>query len=70
MLAKSIVMDADDLLMGVAIHNVAAVADLNGDGKMEIILNSTFWEGASLQAFEWVNNDEGPVEVLTCGCGS
>lgn len=48
---------------------VAAIADLNGDGRMEIVLNGNVWEGAFLQAFEWVDNDLGLLEVLSCGCG-
>lgn len=49
---------------------VAAIADLNGDGRMEIVLNGNVWEGAFLQAFEWVDNDLGLLEVLSCGCGA
>lgn len=69
-LGVSIVEDLDDLFQDLAVFEVAAVADLNGDGKMEIVVNGTVWEGAFLQAWEYVNDDLGPVEVLSCGCGS
>ncbi len=49
---------------------VAAIADLNGDGLMEIVLNGNVWEGAFLQAFEWAGSELGLLEVLSCGCGS
>jgi len=69
-LGLSIVDDLDNLFQDLVIFDVSAVADLNGDGKMEIVLNGTVWEGAFLQAWEYVDDDLGPVEVLSCGCGS
>jgi hypothetical protein len=69
-LGESIVENLDNLFQNLVVFEVAAVADLNGDGKMEIVLNGTVWEGAFLQAWEYVNDDLGPVEVLGCGCGS
>jgi hypothetical protein len=36
---------------------------------MEIVINGRVWEGAFLEAREYVNDDLGPVEVLSCGCG-
>lgn len=69
-LGLSIVEDLENLFQNLAVFEVAAVADLNGDGKMEIVLNGTVWEGAFLQAWEYVDDDLGPVEVLSCGCGS
>jgi hypothetical protein len=69
-LGLSIVEDLENLFQNLAVFEVAAVADLNGDGRMEIVLNGTVWEGAFLQAWEYVDDDLGPVEVLSCGCGS
>jgi hypothetical protein len=69
-LGESIVNDLDDMLQNLVVFEVAAVADLNGDGKMEIVVNGTVWEGAFLQAWEYVNDDLGPVGVLSCGCGN
>jgi hypothetical protein len=69
-LGESIVENLDNLFQNLVVFEVAAVADLNGDGRMEIVLNGTVWEGAFLQAWEYINDDLGPVEVLSCGCGS
>jgi hypothetical protein len=69
-LGESIIENLDNLFSNLAVFEVAAVADLNNDGKMEIVLNGTVWEGAFLQAWEYINDDLGPVEVLSCGCGS
>ena len=69
-LGVSVVEDLDNLFQNLAVFEVAAIADLNGDGKMEIVINGTVWEGAFLQAWEYINDDLGPVEVLSCGCGS
>ena len=46
-----------------------AVADFNGDGKMEIAYTSQYYEGSSTHLVEYVNDDLGPVEVLSVGCG-
>ena len=69
-LGESIVNDLEDMLQNLVVFEVAAVADLNGDGKMEIVVNGTVWEGAFLQAWEYINDDLGPVDVLSCGCGN
>ncbi|MDF1594764.1 MAG: hypothetical protein P1T08_01520 [Acidimicrobiia bacterium] len=68
-LGESIITSFDDLPQNIIIYEVAAVADLNGDGKMEIVVNGRVWEGAFLEAWEYVNDDVGPVKVLSCGCG-
>lgn len=49
---------------------VSAIADLNGDGKMEIVLDSFYYEGRSTAIYEYINNDLGPVAVLGAGCGA
>ena len=49
---------------------VSAIADLNGDGKMEIVLDSFYYEGRSTAIYEYINNDLGPVAVLGTGCGA
>jgi hypothetical protein len=45
------------------------VADFNDDGKMEIAYTSQYYEGSSTHLVEYVNDDLGPVEVLSVGCG-
>ncbi len=49
---------------------VMGIADLNGDGKMEIALRDQYYEGAGLRIWEYVNDDLGPVPVLDLGCGA
>ncbi len=48
---------------------LAAFADLNGDAKLEIVLASQYYEGDAIEAFEYVNDDLGPVSVIGTGCG-
>jgi hypothetical protein len=50
-------------------HSFAGAADLNGDGKMEIITNSAFFEGFDVTVWEYVNDDIGPIPALQTGCG-
>jgi hypothetical protein len=69
-LGESIVDDLDNLFQDLVVFEISAVSDLNGDGQMEIVVNGKVWEGAFLQAWEYINDDLGPVEVLSCGCGS
>lgn len=49
---------------------IGAVADLNGDGRMEVVLSSVYYEGAGVEVWEYVDDDLGPVRVLGQGCGS
>ena len=51
-------------------HSVAAVADLNGDGRMEIVIDAAYYEGAGSVAYEYVGNDTGAQAVLNGGCGA
>jgi len=51
-------------------HSIAAVADLNGDGKMEIAVDAAYYEGAGTTAYEYINDDLGPEAVLSGGCGA
>jgi hypothetical protein len=69
-LAEVIVTSLDQVPFGVARYRVSAIADLNGDGKTEIVLSSESWEGASLEAWEYVDDDLGAVRALSCGCGA
>lgn len=47
--------------------NIASIADLNGDGKMELIMGSAYYEGGGTTVYEI----QGAVakEVLGTGCG-
>lgn len=49
-------------------YQLSAIADLNGDGKMEVIMYSAYYEGAGSVVYEI----EGATanEVLATGCGA
>lgn len=49
-------------------RRIFAVADLNGDGKMEIVLDSTYYEGGSETVFEITGGK--PSRVLEVSCGA
>ena len=51
-------------------YRIAAVADLNGDGRMEIAVNGRYYEGSWTTIYDYINDDLGPWEVLAVGCGS
>jgi len=48
--------------------NIDAIGDLNGDGKMEVVMGSSYYEGGGTVVYEI----QGAVakEVLSSGCGS
>jgi hypothetical protein len=48
---------------------VAAVADMNGDGQMEIVLDSTYYEGSAVEVWEYVGGDSGLLNQIGTGCG-
>ena len=47
-------------------REILAVADLNGDGRMEVVLNTHYYEGSWKQVFEMQNGT--PVKVLEISC--
>ncbi|HKY47763.1 MAG TPA: VCBS repeat-containing protein [Acidimicrobiia bacterium] len=51
-------------------HSISAIADLNGDGRMEIAVDASYYEGSGSAAYEYVNDDVGPEPVLGGGCGA
>lgn len=51
-------------------HVVSAIVDLNGDGKMEIVVDGRYYEGSGTTAWEYRNDDLGPVLALAAGCGA
>jgi hypothetical protein len=48
--------------------DVGAVADLNGDGRMEVVIGIKYYEGSSVQVHELHGDTLAPV--LGLGCGS
>ena len=49
---------------------VSAVADLNGDGQSEIVIDANYYEGGGTTVYEWINDDLGLVAALAGGCGA
>lgn len=70
-LAESVV---DEVAEGetpfVEAHAVGAVADLSGDGVMEIVVSSAYYEGLGVGVWEWAGADFGPVYRIGSGCGA
>ncbi|MBX7054219.1 MAG: hypothetical protein K1X36_04615 [Pyrinomonadaceae bacterium] len=50
-------------------YEVQAIADLNGDGRMEIVVYSQYYEGAGTAAFEVEGGHPKHIKALTIGCG-
>lgn len=48
-------------------YRVSALADLNGDGRMEVALSSKDYEGAGVAVYE-LQPDGSLPEVLASGC--
>jgi peptidoglycan hydrolase-like protein with peptidoglycan-binding domain len=48
-------------------HTLLAVADLNGDGSMEVVVDSKYYEGQSIVAYSLAGGQA--QEVLSAGCG-
>lgn len=46
--------------------DLSAVADLNGDGKMEFVLWEIYYEGNRIAVFEMENGK--PIQVLEAEC--
>lgn len=49
-------------------YQISAIADLNGDGRMEIVVASSYYEGDSAEVYEMKAN--GFVRVLVNDCGA
>ena len=48
--------------------SLEGVADLNGDGQMELITSDSYYEGESLYVWTWTS-EQGLKKVLETGCG-
>ncbi len=66
-LGETIVFDEEDRFDGG--HALGSVADLNGDGTMEVVMNVAYFEGFAVAIWEFVSDDLGLVRVLETGCG-
>ncbi|MEQ1787940.1 MAG: hypothetical protein ABL966_12865, partial [Acidimicrobiales bacterium] len=67
-LAQSIAVDEPDQTPFVQLSRISAVADANGDGRMEIALYQRYYEGSGTSLYE-VGADGQATEVLRSGCG-
>lgn len=50
-------------------HHISAIADLNGDGKMEIVLYGFYYEGDFSSAWEMKNGRPVKIKEFEIGCG-
>jgi len=50
-------------------YEVSAVADLNGDGKMEIVHHGAYYEGSGTAVYYIANGKAVEIKVLGAGCG-
>jgi hypothetical protein len=50
-------------------YHISAIADLNGDGKMEIVLSGSYYEGDFAFAFEMKNGRPVKIKEFEIGCG-
>lgn len=48
-------------------YGISAIADLNGDGVMEIVTKSYYYEGNASSVYELAGDEL--REVLSTGCG-
>ena len=51
-------------------YRLIAIADLNGDNRMEVTAQYGYYEGSSTHVLEYINDIEGLQEVLVVGCGA
>jgi hypothetical protein len=50
-------------------HHISAIADLNGDGKMEIVLYGFYYEGDFASAYEMRGGKPVKIKEFEIGCG-
>lgn len=55
-------------LVSNVVYRLQAIADLNGDGRMEIVTGARFWESSDTAVHE-LRSDGTVREVLSVGCG-
>jgi hypothetical protein len=65
-LGESVIVTASDPF--VTSYSVGALADLNGDAVMEIVITGAYYEGIGVEA--WESTADGPVMRISSGCGA
>lgn len=53
-----------------SLYRITTFADLNGDGKLEIVISDRGYESGGTTVWEYVSDTKGPVRVLDGGCGA
>ncbi len=48
---------------------ISSILDLNGDGKMEVVIYSSYYEGSSSSVFDLNGSKPTEIKQLTAGCG-
>jgi hypothetical protein len=69
-LAEDVYTQDDPTYPNFARTRISAIADLNGDGRSEIVPDTFYFEGAGTQVFEYVDPVSAPAVVLDAGCGA
>lgn len=67
-LGDSVIIDPEGAF--VVGFSIGAVADLSGDGHMEIVVDSAYFEGLGVEVWEYIDDDIGLFPYLQTGCGS
>jgi hypothetical protein len=57
-----------DQIRAITVYDLASVADLNGDGRMEVVLVWSYYEGGGVTGYELQGDRLAPV--LEAGCGA
>lgn len=48
---------------------ISSIVDLNGDGKMEIVVYGVYYEGSWIETYEMKGDKPAAIEALNIGCG-
>jgi len=67
-ISNSVEDDGEDSFAIIERYRVIDVADLNGDGRMEVAIHAWYYEGASVILYEYDGTKL--VQVLATGCGA
>jgi hypothetical protein len=67
-LGESVIVSEDQTPLVYA-FSIGAVADLSGDGKMEIVVSAAQYEGIGVEVWEWIDDEQGPTPQISIGCG-
>lgn len=50
-------------------YMLSSIADLNGDGKLEIIIHGAYYEGSWIEAYEMKEDKPADIKALNASCG-